>query len=281
MTRTRALRRTAVAGAFACAACWLPTAAGAAPSFDCARAAANAEFLICEHPPLAKLDQQIADIYFALLEALPPAEADRFRDEQRQFLQVRDECGMSAGLPRDCVESRMWERLRELQLLQADLTGAPVLSGGDVIVAPGITWQASLPDAIPDTAYRLDSGAILCAVGLPEQPTIGTAGSTGCRIAQRGADVEVPVFHTLLAGVADYGWARTDHAGTPPAGAVTVWRNGDDQVMVCRALLEGTYHIGTLTVGDACVALFTQDEVEVVVEEVVMLAGFEVMTAPE
>lgn len=285
MTRQDVLRRISAAAVVAAApflgAAAPASAVGAGPSFDCSQASHPAELMICERPSLAKLDREISEVYFALLQALPPARGETLRQEQRDFLDYRNMCPSSAGLPTDCLENRLWERLAALRQLQAATTGAPLMTGGDVLAAPGVLWRAAAAGSVPEDATRLTNGAILCAVGLPAEPTIGTLGATGCSIARSGGAVEEPSFHVLISDGTDHGWARAASAGAPPEGAVAVWRDGRHEVMVCRQLLDGTQYVGTLTVGAACVVLFSHDEVEPVTEEIVSLAGFEVMTAPQ
>ncbi|MGF1624127.1 MAG: lysozyme inhibitor LprI family protein [Alphaproteobacteria bacterium] len=285
MTRYQAFRRIAhrglAAGALAAAVSAMPALASADPSFDCSRATEHVEFMICERPALAKLDRQIASIYFALLENAPPPQAERIRQEQRDFLHYRNMCASSAGLPSQCVESRLWQRLAELQQLHTAMSGTPLVSGGEVTTAPGLVWRAATANTIAPDAYRLDNGAILCAVGLPDAPVIGTAAVGGCRIARGGRTVEEPTFHTLTAGTAAYGWTRAAGLDHVPSDAVPIWRDGDRRVLVCRTLLDGTYAVGTMTVGEACVVLFEDDAAEPAVEEVLVLAGFEVMTEAE
>lgn len=274
------------------AGCWLAGAAAfcaiagsaqADPSFDCTRATLDVEFLICETPSLAKLDQQMADVYFALLEAAPPAVADEVRQSQRAFLRTRTACTAGAAEPVGCIAAGMRDRLAELQQFHADLSGAAIMTGGAVVAAPGITWQAARPGPVPDDAYYLTNGNVLCAVGLPDRPTIGVSAggdTVGCTIARDGQAVTEQAFFVLRSGAADFNWQTVQTVNQTAAGAVDVWRDGDDRVQVCGAEIGGTMYIGTYDVGDACVVLYTDDTVVPVAEEILVLAGFSVMTAP-
>jgi uncharacterized protein YecT (DUF1311 family) len=71
----------------------LPSAAEAAPSFDCRRAASNVEKEICGIAEFGDLDRDIAATYAQALAALNAIDADALRAEQRAWLQDRDDCG--------------------------------------------------------------------------------------------------------------------------------------------------------------------------------------------
>ncbi len=256
----------------------LPAAAD--PSFDCAAASNPAEHMICEQPELAKLDQQIATVYFALLESVRPTLATQIRHEQRAFLRERNACSASALPLAACLDMALRARLADLQQLHTDHSGAPLVSGGEVVGAPGVVWRATRPSEIGDDALRLDDGRALCAVGLPDRPTIGTVASgtaTGCSIARDGGEAIEPAFSILVAGQAAFTWLPARAAGNGDIG-LDVWRNGGDRVRVCRAVLDDGTHVGTLRPDQAC-ALLVGSGPEA--DEVLMLAGFDVLAVAE
>lgn len=63
---------------------------GPQPSFPCARAATPAERAICKHPALATGDVAVARSYRAALARLDAAAAKALKDDQRNFLALRD-----------------------------------------------------------------------------------------------------------------------------------------------------------------------------------------------
>ena len=203
------------------AAALVPAPAHADPSFDCARASVPAEFAICETPALAKLDQQIADIYFALLESVRPTLSAQIRHQQRAHLRERNACAADESETAQlvaCIDERMRLRLGELQILHAEISGAPVVTGGEFVTGSGISWRAAVATDIPADAVRLTNGGVLCAVGLPDVPVVGTIGDggEGCQIARDGAAFVDPAFSVLIADESRLAWSpvRTVNAGT-------------------------------------------------------------------
>lgn len=98
----------------------LPAALAAKPSFDCAKAAARAEQLVCRDEALAKLDQRMTGL-FRKAEDIAAGERARIalRDGQRAWPQKRNACGRSADL-RGCVLHAYRVRISELQVLSGE-----------------------------------------------------------------------------------------------------------------------------------------------------------------
>jgi uncharacterized protein YecT (DUF1311 family) len=80
------------------------------PSFDCAKAVSRVEHLICEDEYLSFVDYQLAEAYAARLRKA--SDANRLRDEQRQWLKARNACTDTA-----CLRSAY--ELRRSQLAQS------------------------------------------------------------------------------------------------------------------------------------------------------------------
>ena len=71
----------------------VPRSASAAPSFDCKKASSIVEQEICSIAEFSALDSDIAASFKAALAALPPADAEALRADQRAWLKTRDDCG--------------------------------------------------------------------------------------------------------------------------------------------------------------------------------------------
>ena len=257
-----------------------PEAAQAQPSFDCANAARPSEVAICASPALSALDREIADIFFALMEVLPQTQAAQLQHRQRAFLRDRDGCVATAsGDALDaCLQEAMQHRLATLQSLHTEISNRPLVIDGEVIAAPGMHWRPVADGQLPDRTYRFTNGAVLCAVDMPDRPTLGVAGADGgpCQYADGGGAAVSESYHVLLADT-EYGWASVRSVNQIPENAVVVWRDHDERVSVCRAELQGTQYIGTLTHAGACTVLHTDDTTVPVTEVLLFIAGFEVM----
>lgn len=91
-----------------------------ATSFDCQKAHTTVERMICSHPRLSKLDDEMAAVYSAVItRATAPAYSagltitttpERLRGEQRSWLATRDKCTDVA-----CVTSAYINRLNTLK----------------------------------------------------------------------------------------------------------------------------------------------------------------------
>jgi len=76
-----------------------------AASFDCKKATTAVEKAICSNTELGKLDSKMAKGYKSLLDALPKAEATLLVEEQREWLEQRENAFNSCdrGKPEDCL----------------------------------------------------------------------------------------------------------------------------------------------------------------------------------
>jgi uncharacterized protein YecT (DUF1311 family) len=117
----------------------LPLPALAQPSFDCARARAWDERVICAQADLGELDRRIATAFRALSERAAPPERTRLQAEQRAWLAERRACEAPvAREAQSCVRRVMRARARDLEAAVAP--------------AGANTAAAALPDAKPPPA---------------------------------------------------------------------------------------------------------------------------------
>jgi uncharacterized protein YecT (DUF1311 family) len=82
-------------------------------SFDCARARTDAENTVCANEDLADADRELAAAYAGLVSRLPPEEKGRLREEQRQWMRMRDGC--TYKWVHDCLSALYRERLATLK----------------------------------------------------------------------------------------------------------------------------------------------------------------------
>jgi uncharacterized protein len=64
----------------------------AIPSFDCRTAKQESEIAICSNRRLARLEASLANLYFKMINGLPPEEKEKLRMQQRAWLKYRDSC---------------------------------------------------------------------------------------------------------------------------------------------------------------------------------------------
>ncbi len=93
------------------------------PSFDCNKASASVEVLICGDDELAELDRELAEIWQRALPAFPEAERPHRQAYQRGWIKGRNDCWKSVDVA-GCVRSEYERRITELQIL-AGLVMAP------------------------------------------------------------------------------------------------------------------------------------------------------------
>lgn len=91
----------------------------AEPSFSCGKATSPSEVAICSDRRLARYDASISNTYFAILKRLPEAERTQFRNEQREWLRLRDD--RAASDCGSCLLETMKERLGALRLRELQL----------------------------------------------------------------------------------------------------------------------------------------------------------------
>lgn len=130
----------------------------AAPSFDCAKASTRVEFMICDHPRIARLDSELADAYRTALRDSPWASANRrIREEQKAWIAERDRCQD----PR-CLRQLYRQRISELRAeVNGDSaggsSGGTSSSGGaDMVQVRGVPTNDILNvRSGPGTNYRI------------------------------------------------------------------------------------------------------------------------------
>jgi uncharacterized protein len=94
---------------------------GATPSFNCIRATAPVEKLICADDRLARLDTQLNSLYEKRRDALAGASRSAFIKSQHEWLSRRNSCyAPSPPEARKCVAASMLGRIAELKPSSAD-----------------------------------------------------------------------------------------------------------------------------------------------------------------
>jgi len=89
------------------------TTASINPSFDCSTIRVAAEVAICQNPELAMLDNQLSALYIVAKNRLNSRKFKIVRDQQRNWLKQRDECGIHAA----CIKSLYISRINALSSL--------------------------------------------------------------------------------------------------------------------------------------------------------------------
>lgn len=157
------------------------------PSFDCAKAASEAEKLVCGDVELAALDRQLAARYGETKGADPAT--------QRGWVKGRDDC-WKAQDPRQCVQEAYKTRLVELAL------AAP----GAVVPTP-VAYRCSGSSAPFTMAYYndLDPEAAVMTLGkdraivFPQPAASGARyGRTGVEYWEHQGEARVDFFGTAL-----------------------------------------------------------------------------------
>jgi uncharacterized protein len=92
-----------------------------AQSFNCNHAKTPDEVLICQSPKLTQMDEKLADVYFALRNALYTPFRRRLEAEQSAWLRHRIQCGRDEL----CVEHEYRMRTAELQSLYDAVINTP------------------------------------------------------------------------------------------------------------------------------------------------------------
>ena len=82
-----------------------------AQSFDCLGRLSADERVICNSPSLSRLDEQLAEAYEDALAARPVLERDALRTEQRDWVDLRRNCGRRKG----CIKGLYEDRLADLR----------------------------------------------------------------------------------------------------------------------------------------------------------------------
>ncbi len=86
------------------------------PGFNCAKASAPVEVLMCGNAELAGLDRAVGDLFGSLRKSLPADRSKALRDEQRKWLVARD--AACAPLDAPCLIEQYRGRLAALQAMR-------------------------------------------------------------------------------------------------------------------------------------------------------------------
>lgn len=87
---------------------WLSLASAQAASFDCGKAQAKVEHLICDNPEISKLDDELAAAYKMALQ--DQAQPEAVKQAQKQWLKAERNACMNAG----CLKAAYQARIQEL-----------------------------------------------------------------------------------------------------------------------------------------------------------------------
>lgn len=142
-------------------------AAADAPSFDCARATAEVEALVCSTPELAALDRRLAERFAAALEAaeaLGTGDAvERLRASEREFIDARNACASEAD-PSPCVEMAYLRRegtlVARFELETPDVVAHYACEGGPPEEATLSFFDTELPSARIEYGDTVDTGTL-------------------------------------------------------------------------------------------------------------------------
>ncbi|HEY7811285.1 MAG TPA: TonB family protein [Allosphingosinicella sp.] len=134
-------------------------------SFNCERAAAEAERLICASAGLARVDRELAALYGRVFAEAADEDKQVLRQEQRAWLELRNACA-DEPFPESCLERVYAERataLRERPTVPATgdaEEGTTVDSEGNVVQSDG----AEQPDAETNQAEPARSNIDLASL---------------------------------------------------------------------------------------------------------------------
>lgn len=111
---------------------------GVAPAFDCGRAEGEVEMLLCRDSDLAKLDQEMADVYWTSMGVAatsgPNAKQAMATNKavQRGWIKGRNDCWKAADV-NICVTDAYYRRLAELEARWnlVDMAGTDIYTCGD------------------------------------------------------------------------------------------------------------------------------------------------------
>ncbi len=85
-------------------------------SYDCAKATKELDSAICYTPGVAALDVQLGQVYFNVLQRLPPDKKQELRHEQREWLARREKKCEIYKRYVDCLTDLYTKRIAELKL---------------------------------------------------------------------------------------------------------------------------------------------------------------------
>lgn len=104
--------------AWFCAGLLVAVTTTQAASFDCGRARTEVEILICGHPELSRLDEQLGEAYEAARKSA--ADPEVLKAEQLAWLAERNDCADA-----DCLERQYQQRIGQLKAYPDTRAGKP------------------------------------------------------------------------------------------------------------------------------------------------------------
>jgi uncharacterized protein len=87
-----------------------------AQSFNCTKADAPDEVLICQSTDLKELDQEMSSLYFQIRNKLPEPQRSSLEEGQVRWLQSRMACGRDYS----CIEDHYLRRISRLHQIAQD-----------------------------------------------------------------------------------------------------------------------------------------------------------------
>lgn len=82
------------------------------PSFDCSKASVTLEFTICDNSGLSDIDGKMGLVYWSLIHSLPEHRAEQLKQEQLNWLKVRDSKCSASNV--NCLLAAYQNRISEL-----------------------------------------------------------------------------------------------------------------------------------------------------------------------
>lgn len=92
-----------------------------APSFDCTEAANISEIAICRHDRLMDADLRLAEAFRIVLNSLPRSKSDHYRQDQVDWLEIRNHACEHNRNFSDCLDKVIRQRTSELFRQLAEL----------------------------------------------------------------------------------------------------------------------------------------------------------------
>ena len=84
--------------------------ASVSPTYKCDDSKTAAELVVCKSPELVLLDVRLDALYMSAVQRSEPSNVRTLRDEQRAWIQKRDECGVKT----DCLKKEYLDRIAQL-----------------------------------------------------------------------------------------------------------------------------------------------------------------------
>jgi uncharacterized protein len=224
-----------------------PSAAPAATACDAPHG--WAERTLCQYEEVERLDRRLAAAFADLATALPVADRERLRGEQRAWIADRDACRRQAQ-PAACLRRRYMDRIADLERRseRASLASRPPQPAA---IEPFVRRARAIDRRLPQLRQRVadeaGGAAFLWLDG--SQPVVLVepgGGDGGHRLATRYYFDGGALFY--VEGRADRAGFEAgemlvwqDAAGRPPVGAGPLWPVRQRELLTRAATLLGRF----------------------------------------